>query len=263
MKGYNTLYYLLFVILIMGAFASMAQNSYGLKILGGVDITFGFLFLIQFINSLIKKGKKDIYSSIELACLFILALIFALRVFYINFSYVEQIFGLTSLILILLYFRKMMNNFSFFKSKNNFLSILILVFYLVIILYFISLGSITFLPQLSETAGIIAFVFLIGFMLVGLINRNFLIDGENVSAFKVVTRLKDNSILIISLFLLFTLYKGFTMTGILPKMYSDEFPQAYFELVNKTEAGKEKPVQGKYKYQEFKEKYDQFVEQSK
>jgi hypothetical protein len=263
MKGYNTLYYLLFVLLIMGAFASMAQNSYGLKILGGVAIAFAVLFLIQFIASLTEKRKKDGYSPIESGCLFILALIFALRVFYINFSYVELIFGLTTLILILLYFRKMMNNFSFLKPKNNFLSVLIVVFYLAIILYFISLGSITFLPKLSETAGIFAFAFLTGFLLAGLINRNFLIQGEKISAFKFVSRLKDNSILIIALFLLFTFYRGFTITKILPKVYSDEFPQTYFELVNKAESGKENLVNGKYKYQEFKEKYDEFIEQSK
>jgi capsular polysaccharide biosynthesis protein len=100
-------------------------------------------------------------------------------------------------------------------------------------------------------------------MLASLINRNFLIQGENISAFKFVSRLKDNSILIIALFLLFTLYRGFTITKILPKVYSDEFPQTYFEMVNKAESGKETSVNGKYKYQEFKEKYDQFIEQSK
>jgi hypothetical protein len=156
-----------------------------------------------------------------------------------------------------------MNNFSFLKPKNNFLSVLIVVFYLAIILYFISLGSITFLPKLSETAGIFAFAFLTGFLLAGLINRNFLIQGENISAFKFVSRLKGNSILIIALFLLFTFYRGFTITKILPKVYSDEFPQTYFELVNKAESGKENLVNGKYKYQEFKEKYDEFIEQSK
>ncbi|HLY68772.1 MAG TPA: hypothetical protein VKR53_03515 [Puia sp.] len=263
MKGYNTLYYLLFVMLIMGAFASMAQNTYGLKILGGVAIAFAVLFLIQFTSSLHANRKKEIYFSIELACLFILSGIFALRVFYINFSYVELIFGLASLILILLYFRKLLNKFSFLKPKNKLLSVTFVLFYLSIILYFISLGSITFLPKLSETAGILGLVFLMGFMLFGLVNRNYLIDGENISAFKAVSRLKDNSILIISLFLLFTLYNGFTMNGILPKVYSDEFPQTYFELVNKAESGKEKAVNGKYKYQEFKEKYDRFIEQSK
>jgi hypothetical protein len=137
------------------------------------------------------------------------------------------------------------------------------VFYFVIILYFISLGSITFLPEFSETAGIFAFVLLIVFVIVGLLNRNVLIEGKNTSAIKVASRLKDNSILIISLFILFTLYTGLTLSGFLPRIYSDQFPQTYFELVNKAESGKELPVHGKYKYQEFKEKYDQFTVHSK
>ncbi len=41
MKSYNTLYYLLTVLLIMGAFASMAQNSYGMQIISVVCIAFG------------------------------------------------------------------------------------------------------------------------------------------------------------------------------------------------------------------------------
>src|SRR5579871_4051085 len=117
MKGYNTLYYLLFVILIMGAFASMAQNSYGQKILGGVAIAFAILFIVQFIDSVHKKKNRSIYTSIELACLFVISIIFALRIFYISFPDVEVIFGLALLTLILLYFKKMMNNFSFYRPK--------------------------------------------------------------------------------------------------------------------------------------------------
>ncbi len=262
MKGYNTLYYLLFVILIMGAFASMAQNSYGQKILGGVAIAFAILFIVQFIDSVHKKKNRSIYTSIELACLFVISIIFALRIFYISFPDVEVIFGLALLTLILLYFKKMMNNFSFYRPKNNFLSFLILIFYCIIIFYFLSLGSIAFLPEFSIAIGMVAFALLIVLIIAGLMKRKILVDGENTSVLKTVTRIKDNSILILALFLLFTLYRGFTTTGILPKIYSDEFPQAYFELVNKAESGKEKPEQGKYKYQEFKENYDRFVKQS-
>jgi hypothetical protein len=42
-------------------------------------------------------------------------------------------------------------------------------------------------------------------------------------------------------------------------MYTDEYPQAYFELVKQAESGKEKPVNGKYKHEEFKDMYDRFV----
>jgi hypothetical protein len=48
----------------------------------------------------------------------------------------------------------------------------------------------------------------------------------------------------------------------LPKLYSDQFPQAYFKLVNNAETGKEKPVNGKYRHEEFKAMYDQFVERN-
>jgi hypothetical protein len=42
-------------------------------------------------------------------------------------------------------------------------------------------------------------------------------------------------------------------------MYSDEFPQAYFELVQQAELGKEQPINGKYRHEEFKEKYELLI----
>jgi hypothetical protein len=43
-------------------------------------------------------------------------------------------------------------------------------------------------------------------------------------------------------------------------MYSDKFPQKYFELVNLAESGKDKPLKGKFRHEEFKEMYDRFVD---
>ena len=73
------------------------------------------------------------------------------------------------------------------------------------------------------------------------------------------TRFKDRSVVLLALFLLFTAYMGLTKIGAIPKMYSDEFPQAYFELVNKAESGQEKAVEGKYRHEAFKEMYDRFI----
>jgi hypothetical protein len=263
MKTYNTLYYLLFVILIMGAFASMAQNAYGLVLMGGVAIAFSILFLVQFVESFNSPKQGDVYSTIEFFCLFILSVIFALRIFYINFSYIDIFFAGTCLVLVLIYFRKMLNNFRVYSGRNTTLSFLILAFYLVIVLYFLSLGSISLLPELSLTIGLIAFIFLALLILGGVLAGRPAVDGENTSLFKVVARKRDNAILVLSLFILFTLYRVFSAGSLIPKIYSAEYPQAYFELVNKAESGKEKPVAGKYKYQEFKENYDMFIDQSK
>lgn len=256
MKNYYTLYYLLFVLIIMGAFASMAQNGYGLVILGAVSFAFSLTFLFQLID---KKQKPDISSSIELFGLFLISFILGLRVFYIHFPFVEMLFGFAALLLIMVYVQKMIRQFNWFKQKNIILAILIVVFFLSIIFYFISFASVPFVAQFSGGVGIVAFVLLVGFLIAGFLLRNFLIDGENVTVFKTVLRFRDNSVLVLSLFFLFTLYAGLTRAGVLPKIYSDEFPQAYFELVNKAESGKELPVNGKYKYQNFKDRYDQFL----
>ena len=51
MKNYNPIYYFLFILLVTGAFASMAQNSYGIKMMGGVAFAFGLVFLVEFFSA--------------------------------------------------------------------------------------------------------------------------------------------------------------------------------------------------------------------
>lgn len=57
-------------------------------------------------------------------------------------------------------------------------------------------------------------------------------------------KFKDRSIVLMTRFVLFTVYMGLTKFDILPKMYSDEYPQAYLELVKQAEGGTEKSVNG-------------------
>ncbi len=84
-----------------------------------------------------------------------------------------------------------------------------------------------------------------------------------MTAFKMVRQFKDHSIIILSLFLLMAIYIGFNRIGVLPGIYSDEFPRSYFQLVNNAATGKEKPVEGIYKHELFKEKYDRFIKNIK
>ena len=244
----------------MGAFASMAQNGYGLKIMGGVAFVFALVFMIEFTTLLRKKNNGDVYALAEAACLFILSIVFGLRVFYIHFSYIELVFGAAGAILVFIYLRKMMIRFRHYRQKNNFLALLVLFFHLSIILFLISLTLVPFAPKTSEVTGVVALVLLVAFIVAAFLRNELLVDGEKISAFKMVRNLKDHSVIIVSLFLLFSLYLGFNRVGILPGIYSDEFPRAYFELVDRAATKKEKPVDGKYKYEEFMKKYQQFLE---
>ena len=263
MRTYTTYYYLLFVLLIMGAFASMAQNDYGIKVLGLVAVAFSVMFLIQLISFFSKKNEnKDKSDAVELFSLILLSGILALRVFYIRFPFVELFFGGAGLLLVIVYVRKLVNSYKLNQAKSKSMAWLVLLFHASIIFYIVSMITVAFIPSLSEPAGGAAFALILAFIITSLIKKEIMVGNEKVSTFSFVARFKDSSVVLITLFLLFTAYMGFTKIGVLPKMYSDEFPQAYFNLVNQAEAGKENPVNGKFKHEEFKEKYDRFVERN-
>ena len=262
MKKYNTLYYLLFVLIVMGAFASMAQNDYGISILGLAAASFSILFLIQLLSMFFDTERVSKSSVVELTSLFILAAILAMRVFYIRFPFVELVFGMAGLALVVVYLRKMIQAFSAVKPESKKLAWLAVIFYGSIVLYLISMVTVPFFPSLSEPAGIAAFVLLIIFCAVNLLSKSVLANGERISGIQFIARLKDSAGVLAVLFLLFTLYMGFSKIGVVPTMYSDEFPQSYYKLVKQAETGKEKPLNGKFKYEEFKEKYDLFVQRT-
>jgi hypothetical protein len=118
---------------------------------------------------------------------------------------------------------------------------------------------IPFASQKAEWVGMAAFALLLVFIIGAFVKRDDLVDGNKVITMQMVTGYRDHSIVFASLFLLFSLFAAFNKAGLVPGIYSDEFPKAYFELVDKATSRKEKPVDGKYKYQEFMEKYDQFL----
>jgi hypothetical protein len=258
MKRYNPYYYLLFVLLVFGAFASMAQNGYGIRILGGVALAFSVIFLIQLIDA-IRKKKFDAKNVVELGSLVLLSGILFMRVFYIRFPMVEVVFAFAGAGLIGSYLLKLITIWNTLKAKDKALGVLVVLFLASIIFYTISMTIVPFAPVLAEPSGALAFGLLLAFVVIGFVKREFLLDGEKLSAFSFVLRLKDRSIVLATLFLMFTAYLGLTRIGVLPKMYLDEFPQAYYQLVNQAESGTAGRKNGKFRHEEFKEKYDRFV----
>lgn len=257
----NLLYYVLFVLLILGAFASMAQNAYGVTILGIVAVLFSITFLVRTWAEL-KSEKKDWGMLAEFLSLSTLAFIMALRVFHIRFVFVEILFAAAGITLIAVYLRKSLKAYISTRHKSIRLSLLTSMLFLSIALYTLSMVAVAFFPAMAEPLGGAAFGLLILFVAGALTTKEILYDGEKVTVFQFVGRFKDLSVVVISLFFLFTLYLGLTKYDWLPRMYSDEFPQSYFELVQRAESGKEKPVNGKYRHQEFKELHDQFVKRN-
>ena len=262
MRSYNTLYYLLTVLLITGAFASMAQNSYGMLIISGVTIAFALIFGIRFFIPGKNNGGRDGSNRIEYGALFVLSAIFLLRTLQIYFPSVEWIFAGAGLILAWIYLDKATRTYREYKLKNRRLAVLLVTAYLVITVFCLAMVSYTTSPLLAKILGIVSFFLLAVFLAGGLAYDKLMVEGEQFSVFSVIAGYRDRYYLLLSLFILFSMYMTLTVSGILPGLYSDKYPQSYYELVNMAESGKEKPVNNRYKYEDFKKAYDQFLEKN-
>jgi len=259
MNRYNTFYYLLILLLITGAFASMAQNGYGIIMMGGVAAIFCLLFLFQTVDH-VRKEKTKTFQLIELISLSLLFGIISLRTFYIHFLYAELLYGLAGLTLFSVYTVKLVTIFPQIRNENPFLSLMVLLFFSSLSLFVLSLTITPFFPLLAEPAGMVAFALILIFTAASLTKSDVLYQGENVNALKIAMRAEPRSVLLLSLFILSSLYIGLNKVDLIPEIYSDEFPRSYFELVNRAETGFEEPVEGLYEHERFKQEYDQFIE---
>jgi hypothetical protein len=262
MKKYNSIFYLLFVLLILGAFSSMAQNTYGMTILGIVAGSFSLMFFYRLYRIGKRKSQHSPPDSGELLCLGIMALLTTLRLFNIHFGFTEILFTAAGLALTAIYGWKMISAFQKLKSKNHLLSLLIPAYYLSICFFMISLISFSVFPQVSFILTALAFLLLIIFLIVSLAAKEQMIDADRFPVFTWVARYKDQSIIVASLFFLFALYLGLSNQGLLPKLYTDHLPQAYYRLVRDADTRKEITVNGKYRHDDFKKNYDAFVERN-
>lgn len=258
MNRYNTFYYLLTLLLMTGAFASMAQNSYGIKIMGGVAAVFALLFFIQGLQSFYREEKNPA-EIVELFSLTLLSIIVCLRVFYIHFLYAELVYGLAGVSLILVYLYKMGMTFPRMLKQSSYLAGMVVLFYGSISLFILSMTITPFYPVMAEPAGIAAFILIIIFAAVSLVKKQVFYQGEKINAIKLATRAEHRTVVLLSLFVLFSLYIGLNKINVIPAVYSDEFPKVYFELVNRAEAGEDTSADDLYHHDRYKEEYDRLI----
>jgi hypothetical protein len=257
MKTYNTVYFLLFVLLIMGAFASMAQNSYGLKLLGVVGICFALLFLYQLARYLTRPGKKDMLLQVELLSLVVLSTVFSLGFFNIHSQVTDILFFAAGLALIAVYSSKMVTSYSLLRKSDSLMALLIAMYYLSIIAFIVFILTSSLSPWVSAVAGIAGFIMLIVFLGIALVKGEFLVEGNKLNVFQWIIGVKDSSGLVISLFSAVALYFALNTAGILPPLYVDDLPQVYYKMVKTGDDGLDNA--GTTRHDEFRKEYNRFI----
>ena len=250
-------YYFLFLAVAMGGFASMAQNNYGLDLIGYSSFAFGLIMVFDLI-----KAKNDWDKRIELSALIITTALFGMRALYIHLPYIEWVVTINSGILAVIYLVKIRLAYSKISTNRKFAAF-VMAYYTGLVLLLLSMSIRIFSPLISDGLGGLGFGLLLIFGLGFYLLKKDLMDGEDITLLKYIRKTNPNSLVLATAFFLISAYTGLYMVKILPPLYTEKVPPTYLELVHKAETGQEKAIDGSYQHDHYKEAYDAFVEKNK
>jgi len=264
MKKYNPLYYLLFVLIITGAFSSMALNTYGMKLIGFSCLGFALTFFHEVVFGIRKREDLEPWNrktlSLELILLTVLSVLFFLRSLLISFPFAEEVFILSVILII--------GNYIYIAQKSvvKLWSIHKVPAY-GLIFYFVSLVlfSVTFIvgilfPDRGAVMAVLGFILLGVYLVVGLMYRRMIISGEDYSLFTYTLNLKNKTtIAFVAIIMIFSFYT-FRDADLIPGMYSGDTPTGYLRLIQEAESDQVDQEIKVNRYVEFKSQYEQFIE---
>jgi hypothetical protein len=255
MKKYSTVYFLLLALLLLGAFASMAQYSYGMKICGLASLGFTVAFLVE-LWSIQSGEKKRIRHSLELASLTLLSLIFTLRNFSVEWSYFNVLQTIAFTVLIFLLGYAAFAQIRALKTVRE--ATAIGMYYTSIVLFlFSALVGIIF-PQFPQYIILAALASLALFLVLAAIVGPVSSDRDAISTWGYLRhQLKDKSALILIACILVIGFGALHASGVLPRLYYGTYPQGYQNLIESGVTSSDQNKSG-----EFKKRYEVFLERN-
>lgn len=260
MSRYLSLYFLLGFLIIMGAFASMAQNSYGMTLLGMVAAIFAVLFISQWMSRVKKKGMRADARTIELAALTVTAIMVSLKVFQLSFAFSRWVMLAAGAALVVVHGSSLIKFLRSGKEMPVLYRVFKITYYLALVLFIISFATSDITNRFSNVLGGAALALALACLVMAMMNDRFLVDGVEETDWSWVMARKDRSALLMVLFTFMSLYMVLSRSGVLPPLYSDEYPPAFYALQDKSDDGTKA---GKaIDHQEFKKEYLRFVERN-
>lgn len=264
MGKYNTIYYLLFVLIIMGAFASMALNAYGMKLIGYSCLGFSLTFLHEAIFGVRKRedltSHGKIFLTTELIILALLSCLFFLRSLLITFPFAEGVFITSIVLLIGTYLYISIQDVRRLSPLSNKAALGILVYYLSLILFTFTMILSIVSPLPGTIMAILGFIFLACYIAMGIMFGKMIIEGEEYTLYGYTLNLKNKTTVVyVAIIMIFTFYL-FRDADLIPAMYTGDTPTGYIRLIQEAESSVENQDKMTEKYLLFKDRYDQFIE---
>jgi hypothetical protein len=242
----------------------MALNTYGMKLIGFSCLGFALVFFHEVIFGIRKREDLESWNrktlSIELILLTVLSVLFFMRSLLISFPFAEEVFILTVLLLI--------GNYVYIAQKSVrelWQSYRIPAYGLIFYYASLILFSVTFIvgilfPDKGAVMAVLGFLLLGAYVIIGLVYKGMIINGEDFSLFTYTSNLKNKTtIAFVAIIMIFSFYT-FRDADLIPGMYSGDTPTGYLRLIQEAEAGQDNEESKVERYIEFKNQYEQFIE---
>lgn len=264
MKLNQVLQSIFLALILAGLFAMMAQNGYGFTVMGLACFGLALLYLIQIswklLNDFSGLEKKDIFAISELLLLASLLLLFGCRAFYIRLPYIDLIFTMLCGLLIVVYFFIASGIFTVAKKENSGFARNVIFFYSSILLFLLSLGTRIINPSWSSVIGGLGILASIPFLISLIPHRQYDHSGKAMSLFQFIVASRNKAGLLFLFFIFSGIFISLSNFKVIPTIENAEKPRTYIELINQAESRNEKPVNGKYKHEIYKDAMDKFLD---
>jgi hypothetical protein len=250
------LYYLLLLLLVMGSFAAMALNSYGILLMSYVALGFGLVFLFELLLLLPKEEEMTKFYkaslAMELVALSGLCLLYFLRGISVEIPYSS----LLKLVLFTLLFGvniyHLVRAWHYAKTTPLKVKGSIALHFLALLLYIAG----NYLPAGGAWVTImLAMACQLAFVVFGWWKGWVIINGEETTAWKKVIQFRNKSGIQLIFFTLASLYFILNSANLLPPLYNGSLPNGYSKVVGQWQKDKTKPDPT-----DFEQAYKKFLE---
>lgn len=250
------LYYLLLLLLVMGSFAAMALNSYGIVLMSYVALGFGLVFMFELLLLLPKEEEMSAtYKAslaVELASLSGLCLLYFLRGISVEIPYSLLLKFVLFVLLFSVNAYHLIRAWQYASTTPLKVKGSIALYFLALLLYIAS----NYLPAGGTWVTILlALACQFAFVVFGWWKGWVIINGEETSAWKKVIQFRNKSGIQLIFFTLASLYFVLNTIQLLPPLYNGSLPNGYSNVYDQWQKDKTKTDPA-----DFEQTYKKFLE---
>jgi len=244
------------LLLVMGAFASMALNSYGILLMSYVALGFGLVFLFELLLLLPKEEEMTRFYkaslAMELMALSGLCLLYFLRGISVEIPYSFSLMLILYTLLFAVNVYHLLRAWHYAKATPMKVKGSIVVYFAALLFYIAS----NYLPiNFIWIAIMLALVLQLAFVVFGWWKGRVIINGEETSAWKKVIQFRNKSGIQLIFFTLASLYFILNSANLLPPLYNGSLPNGYSNVRDQWQKDKTKTDPA-----DFEEAYKKFLE---